>query len=585
MANLSGINFLPSAGAFSSPGFDYSADLSAIERKKALAQALTQEGMEPIQNQMSGGWAVPISPFQGLSKLANSYVGGMISKKSIQDQRDLSTKAQGDYQKILAQGLAQMKSGDYEGAMGTLMSHPQTAQMAQMPMGRLQNNMNLEMMAKLLRGDGVPGAPGMQGPQPGEGTVLAPGQQGMPQGGMPQGQALPPGSQNILYGSTLGLPGLAKIGENQFEASKANRYSTHSGLVIDNWTGSIVGSAPHVPEGGMARVEGGKVTGVDPLPGASNVGPAYAGDRERAIQQNTIRNVQTQDRGEVPMWGNSIPYGGQAPAAPPASPGSIGPKAPIPQPPMNAGPRPPVVGGPQPQPSIQPQPLAPQGPQTFKQPIADPWQSMPKFKQPSGIGTGSVLSKGMQENQVKARGTLATDYGTAADQASQRMAFNNQALDLVDKADIGPGSDFMTKAKSFMVERLHIPESDFENNPAANIALNKDLTQSAIQQGKAMFGSRFTQSEVGIMLTKAAPSATQTRTAMKFLLQTDNARSQYEVQRANDFSKFVQQGGDATQFKAWYDKTFPMTNYTSSVELSANPKHGKGSVIKWEDLK
>ena len=34
---------------FGSPGMDYSADLSEIERRRALAQALQEQSMQPIQ--------------------------------------------------------------------------------------------------------------------------------------------------------------------------------------------------------------------------------------------------------------------------------------------------------------------------------------------------------------------------------------------------------------------------------------------------------------------------------------------------------------------------------------------------------
>ena len=57
--------------SFQSPGFDYGADLSQIERRRAMAQMLQQQGMQDIPQQPTGAgqFAVPISPFQGAAKL------------------------------------------------------------------------------------------------------------------------------------------------------------------------------------------------------------------------------------------------------------------------------------------------------------------------------------------------------------------------------------------------------------------------------------------------------------------------------------------------------------------------------------
>jgi hypothetical protein len=74
------------------------------------------------------------------------------------------------------------------------------------------------------------------------------------------------------------------------------------------------------------------------------------------------------------------------------------------------------------------------------------------------------------------------------------------------------------------------------------------------------------------MLTKAAPSADQTRAAIKFLLQTDNAQLGYQVKQAGDLGKYDSMGGDPLQFKAWYAKNFPMTKAIEGVHLSAGQR-------------
>lgn len=217
-------------------------------------------------------------------------------------------------------------------------------------------------------------------------------------------------------------------------------------------------------------------------------------------------------------------------------------------------------------------PAAPAAPAPAEAPATQaptgPWASIPKLVTPQGLGQ-STYQKNIAEGKAKAAAELTTQYGTEAKEADQRIAFNNQALELVDRADTGPGSSFLTDIKNVMVSRFGVPEKDFENTPAANTALNKDLVNSALQRGRQLFGSRFTQSEVGIMLNKAAPSAEQTKTAIKFLLQTDNAQLNYQKQRADDLGKYLGMGGDPQRFEAWYAKSFPLTNAVEQVHLSS----------------
>lgn len=71
------------------------------------------------------------------------------------------------------------------------------------------------------------------------------------------------------------------------------------------------------------------------------------------------------------------------------------------------------------------------------------------------------------------------------------------------------------------------------------------------------------------MLNRAAPSAEQTRAAIKFLLQTDNAQMGYQVQQGNDLGKYLAQGGDPHGFESWYAKTFPMTNAIGAIHLQS----------------
>lgn len=82
---------------------DYGADVSAIERRKHLAALLQQQGMQPIEQQPTpqGGFAVPISPWQGATKIAQALAGTMQAKRAEGEQRSLGERSQRDLADVL----------------------------------------------------------------------------------------------------------------------------------------------------------------------------------------------------------------------------------------------------------------------------------------------------------------------------------------------------------------------------------------------------------------------------------------------------------------------------------------------------
>jgi len=58
---------------------------------------LQQQGMQPLDtNRMAGGWAVPISPWEGVAKIAQSVSGSMMEKQNTERKRELVRQLQGD---------------------------------------------------------------------------------------------------------------------------------------------------------------------------------------------------------------------------------------------------------------------------------------------------------------------------------------------------------------------------------------------------------------------------------------------------------------------------------------------------------
>lgn len=208
-------------GNFGYPGFDYASQQTKIERRKALLDAMRSQSMEPLAtNRMAGGYAIPISPFEGLNKIAQGVVSGYGEKQLEKQQTDLATKAQGDYRTALATALK--GSGLEQGEIDSLTaagSNPMAANLMPFITGIAQQKRQMAMLPQLiaqLRGGQTPqGAP--QGPQVGAGTVLAPGMSGAPQGGTAPagGGGLPVGGDMALAGAMLGNAGISKLGEMQ----------------------------------------------------------------------------------------------------------------------------------------------------------------------------------------------------------------------------------------------------------------------------------------------------------------------------------------------------------------------------------
>jgi hypothetical protein len=88
---------------------------------------------------------------------------------------------------------------------------------------------------------------------------------------------------------------------------------------------------------------------------------------------------------------------------------------------------------------------------------ADPWSSVPKLPTPMGIGQ-TTYQRNLDETRAKYAGTLSDKYGGMAEAADQRIALNNQALELVDKADTGPGAAGQAEVKSWLMKFAGIPE-------------------------------------------------------------------------------------------------------------------------------
>ena len=86
--------------AFMAPGA-YDADAEQIRRRMAYAQALTQQGQQPLQGQMVSGHFVAPSITQHLSNLLKTYGGRMGMNQAEGDMRALSDTRRQEFDKVL----------------------------------------------------------------------------------------------------------------------------------------------------------------------------------------------------------------------------------------------------------------------------------------------------------------------------------------------------------------------------------------------------------------------------------------------------------------------------------------------------
>lgn len=74
----------------------YSADIAQIQQRQRLADLLQNQALQPDQTFSYNGIQAPIPATQGLSKILAGALSGYAMRKNLEDQKNLSTKAQQD---------------------------------------------------------------------------------------------------------------------------------------------------------------------------------------------------------------------------------------------------------------------------------------------------------------------------------------------------------------------------------------------------------------------------------------------------------------------------------------------------------
>lgn len=192
----------------------YATDLAAIERRRRIAELMQQQSIQPLPvNQMAGGWAVPLSPMQGLGKIAQGISGSYQQSRADEEAKKLSEKYMEDYRRTVARGLREwqgtpptegQESLAFEGGRGApqpgVAANPQAA-MATFGEHPLTQSFGQALAAQMMRQQ-QPTSIGAGGLRMPSGEIIPPaarpqGPQAIGSGGlyMPSGQVIPPAAR------------------------------------------------------------------------------------------------------------------------------------------------------------------------------------------------------------------------------------------------------------------------------------------------------------------------------------------------------------------------------------------------------
>lgn len=81
---------------FTAPN-DYDIQARTIERRRKMAEMLQQQAMTPLEpNRMAGGYVVPISPMEGIAKMAQAWAAGQSNRQADTDLRRLGEEMTAD---------------------------------------------------------------------------------------------------------------------------------------------------------------------------------------------------------------------------------------------------------------------------------------------------------------------------------------------------------------------------------------------------------------------------------------------------------------------------------------------------------
>jgi len=330
---------------------DYGTESADIERRRKYAEMLREQSMQPLEGGMAGGWAIPISPTQGLAKALQAYAGAKGMQQATNEQKALGGRYQSDLAKALQAadlartGRAAMPSktvGDplYEGEMTTpatpevkpdkgaeiqaLMSHPLTQSLGMQEYQKNAEEARRKMMLQSL-GFGAQqanpqqalSAESMGGGQAGP-TNAAASRLGQPNAGM---SVSPMTTQLLMAGTADPFPKLAEF-QNANEIEKRKVTAGRAGAPMwgqdANGNPIIIGFNPKLESGQTMSPQGNVSTVPGYLQSQSELGLTPYQEVKNPDQTTSFipKNQLLQPQGQQQLQQQGQPQPGQMPVTP-----------------------------------------------------------------------------------------------------------------------------------------------------------------------------------------------------------------------------------------------------------------------------
>jgi hypothetical protein len=503
------------------PGVDPSSWLQT-QRQLQLAQALQGMAFTPAQNdlqQPAGGGkyyqAARVRPTLALSKLAEA----MMARKGFDTALPQMAQQYQQGQQAFAPGGQTVPTGQSvitigpQGDAAGPVPAPRTPTYTQTP----QNPMNPQglppnVMMRLYQSDPAKYAAMIAGPE------------------------------SVQLGKLAGIDPQTAANAS---FTKQNSMDIRSGGMVRLPNGQMI-RAPNLPPGYEPEFDAqGNLTGTHPSPGL------IAGETQREGAVTAAKEANTPRM--IPQGGGveSLGY----PPTPPA----------LRQPPTNA---PPPGGkyfgsGPPtpPMPQAPPSARAPQPPAPGVQPGI--WGSVPKLPIPNTPGsTTDTFHQKLLSDAAAKHEELVNKYGSEADLADARIAFNKEALGVLQGAETGPLSDELTKLRA-KAQELGVPASWIPGSDSVGDTqlLKKFALRNPLLNLKPTFGGRPAASEFNVLKEEASPSPTMLKPVFARLVQLDNQQAEYTKQRAQDYGTYIEKGGDPMRYESWYANKKPLASY------------------------
>jgi hypothetical protein len=515
----------PNSIAAIPPGVDPTEWLK-VQRQMSLAQALQSMAMSPVQNdlqQPAGGGrfyqAARVGPVAALSKLAEAMMANRGFKQAMPAMAEQMTQGMQAFQpggQMVPTGQSALVEGA-QGAPEGPVPAPRTPTYTQAPPNPLNpQGLPPAVMMRLYQSDPAKYATMLQGTTEYQNALRAAG--GDPQKAMDLMHA-----QAVKSGTVEARPGAWVQGPN--------------------------GKWVQLPQGGPGQhlsfdAQGNLVA--SRIPGYIETAADLAGKEEASKQANIPRLI--------PLGGGKEAYGYPQDILKAAAPANRAPPSNSPTAPQYLPKAPQIPALPQAPPSAR----APQG-----QAENGLWSSVPKLNIPNTPGqTTDTFHQKILADAAAKHEELVNKYGSEADLADARIAFNKEALSVLKGAETGPLSDELTKlrakAQEMGVPASWIPGADTVGNTQL---LKKFALRNPLLNLKPTFGGRPAASEFNVLKEEASPSPTMLKSVFARLVNLDNQQAEYTKQRAEDYGTYVSKGGDPMRFESFYANRRPLANY------------------------